>query len=53
MAVVRHLLKIAIAAVTATAALITSPLAISAKAEGIKMAQGVDVQVGRDRDEGP
>jgi hypothetical protein len=50
-AVVRHLLKIAIAAVTATAALTTTPLAISTKAEGIKMAHGVDVQVGRDRDD--
>jgi hypothetical protein len=37
--------------VAATAAiLVTAPLSTPTKAEGVKMAQGVDVQVGRDRD---
>src|SRR6266581_1326488 len=34
----------------ATALLTTAPLVTPAKAEGVKMAQGVDVQIGRDRD---
>jgi hypothetical protein len=39
-------------AVAATAALLTTaPLVIPANAQGVKMAQGVDVQVGRDRDD--
>lgn len=44
------MLKIALAVTAATVALTTTPLAIPANAQGVKMAQGVDVQVGRDRD---
>jgi hypothetical protein len=44
------MLKIALAVATAAAALTTSPLVTPAKAQGVKMAQGIDVQVGRDRD---
>ncbi|RXH41655.1 hypothetical protein XH94_06605 [Bradyrhizobium zhanjiangense] len=33
------------------AALTTIPLAIPANAQGVKMAQGVDVQIGRDRED--
>jgi hypothetical protein len=43
------MMKIALAAVAAAAVLTTVPLATPAKAEGVKMAQGVDVQVGPDR----
>jgi hypothetical protein len=40
-----------IAFVVAAAALTTAPLVTPAKAQGVKMAQGVDVQIGRDRDD--
>jgi len=40
-----------IAFVVAAAVLTTAPLATPAKAQGVKMAQGVDVQIGRDRDD--
>ena len=45
------MIKIALAAMAATAVLTTAPLVTPVKAEGFKMAQGVDVQVvlGRDR----
>ena len=45
------MLNIAIAVAVAAAALTTTPLAIPAKAEGIEIAQGVDVQIGQDRDD--
>jgi hypothetical protein len=45
-----HMMKIALAATAAAAVLTTAPLVIPVKAEGVRMAQGVDVQVGRDRD---
>jgi hypothetical protein len=45
------MLRIAIVVATAAAALTTVPLATPARAEAIKMAQGVDVQIGRDRDD--
>jgi hypothetical protein len=45
------MLRIAIVVATAAAALTTAPLATLAKAEAVKMAQGVDVQIGRDRDD--
>jgi hypothetical protein len=45
------MLKIAVAVVAAAAALTTPPLFIPANAQGIKMAQGVDVQIGRDRED--
>ena len=45
------MMKIALAVAAAAAVLTTVPLVTPAKAEGIKMAQGVDVQVGRDRDD--
>ena len=45
------MLKITLAVATAAAAVLTTaPLVTSVKAEGVKMAQGVDVQVGPDRD---
>ena len=44
------MLKIALAVSAAAVLLTTAPLVTSAKAEGVKMAQSVDVQVGRDRD---
>jgi hypothetical protein len=44
------MLKITLAVMAAATVLTTTPLVIPANAEGIKMAQGVDVQVGRDRD---
>ena len=40
-----------IAFVLAAAALTTAPPFTPAKAQGVKMAQGVDVQIGRDRDD--
>jgi len=40
-----------IAFVVAAAALTTAPPFTPAKAQGVKMAQGVDVQIGRDRDD--
>ena len=48
------MMKITLASVAAAAAMLmltTAPLATPAKAQGVKMAQGVDVQVGRDRDD--
>jgi hypothetical protein len=45
------MMKIALAVVAAAAVLTTAPPVTPAKAQGIKMAQGVDVQVGRDRDD--
>ena len=45
------MLRIAIVVATATAALTTTPLATLAKDEAVKMAQGVDIQIGRDRDD--
>src|ERR1700681_1997538 len=46
-----HMMKIAFAAAAAAAVLTTAPLVTPAKAQGVKMAQGVDVQIGRDRDD--
>lgn len=45
------MLRIAIVVATATAALTATPLATLAKDEAVKMAQGVDIQIGRDRDD--
>jgi hypothetical protein len=44
------MMKITLAVAAAAAMLTTVPLVTPAKAQGGKMAQGVDVQVGRDRD---
>ena len=44
------MLKITLAAIAAATVLTTTPLIIPANADGVRMAQGVDVQVGRDRD---
>ena len=44
------MMKIAFAVAAAAAVLTTAPLITPAKAQGVKMAQGVDVQIGRDRD---
>ena len=44
------MLKIVLAVSAAAALFATTPLVTPAKAEGVKMAQGVDVQIGRDRD---
>jgi hypothetical protein len=44
------MIKIALAVTATAAVLTTAPLVTSLKAEGIKMAQGVDVQVGGERD---
>src|ERR1700736_2514046 len=44
-------ITLAVAAAAAAAVLTTAPLATPAKAQGVKMAQGFDVQVGRDRDD--
>jgi|SRR5882757_5076746 hypothetical protein len=44
------MMKFALAVSAAAAVLTTAPLVTPANAQGIKMAQGVDVQVGRDRD---
>src|SRR5260370_41605430 len=46
-----HMMKIALAVAAAAAVLSTAPLVTPAKAQGVKMAQGVDVQIGRDRDD--
>lgn len=43
--------KIALVLAATAAALTTTPFAIPANAQGIKMAQGVDVQIGRNRDD--
>jgi hypothetical protein len=45
------MMKITLAVAAAAAVLTTAPLATPAKARGVKMAQGVDVQIGRDRDD--
>ena len=45
------MMKIALAVAAAAAVLTTAPLFTPAKAQGVKLAQGVDVQVGRDRDD--
>jgi len=45
------MMKITLAVAAAAAVLTTAPLATPAKAQGVKMAQGVDVQIGRDRDD--
>ncbi len=45
------MMKITLAVVAATAVLTTAHVATPAKAQGVKMAQGVDVQIGRDRDD--
>jgi hypothetical protein len=44
------MMKITFAVATAAAVLMTAPLLTPAKAQGVKMAQGVDVQLGPDRD---
>ncbi len=49
-----HMMKITFAVAIAAAVLIPAPLlvgAIPAEAQNLKMAQGVDVQIGRDRDD--
>jgi hypothetical protein len=43
------MMKIAFVLAAATAVLTTSPPATPAKAQDLKMAQGVDIQIGRDR----
>ena len=45
------MIKLVLAMTAAAALLTTAPLVTPAKAAGVKMAQGVDVQVGRDRDD--
>src|SRR6266542_5102980 len=45
----RLMMKIAFVLAAATAVLTTSPPATPAKAQDLKMAQGVDIQIGRDR----
>ena len=45
------MIKLVLAMTAAAALLTTAPLVTSAKAAGVKMAQGVDVQVGRDRED--
>jgi hypothetical protein len=48
------MIKIGFAVATAVAVLMTAPLLVGttqAKAQNLKMAQGVDVQLGRDRDD--
>jgi hypothetical protein len=45
-----QMVKITLAVAAAAAMLTTVPLVTPAKAQGVKIAQGVDVQVGRDRD---
>ena len=44
------MMKIALAATAAAVVLTAAPLVTPVKAEGVKMAQGVDVQVGPGRD---
>jgi hypothetical protein len=43
------MMKITLAVTAAAAVLTTAPVVNPAKAQGVKMAQGVDVQIGRDR----
>src|SRR3979490_481941 len=45
------MMKITLAVAAAAVVLTTAPLAAPAKAQGLKMAQGVDVQVRRDHDD--
>jgi hypothetical protein len=45
------MMKITLALAATAAVLTTAPLATPAKAQGVQMAQGVDVQIGRDRDD--
>jgi hypothetical protein len=45
------MMKITLAVAAAAAVLTTASLVTPAKAQGVKMAQGVDVQIGRDRDD--
>ena len=45
------MMKITLAVAAVAAVLTTAPLVTPGKAQSVKMAQGVDVQVGRDRDE--
>ena len=45
------MIKLVLAMTAAAALLTTAPLAIPANAQGVKMAQGVDVQIGRDRED--
>ena len=47
---VTHMMKFTLAVAAAAAMLTTAPLVTPAEAQGVKIAQGVDVQVGRDRD---
>jgi len=44
------MMKITLAVAATAAVLTTAPLATPVKAQGVRMAQGVDIQVGRDRD---
>jgi hypothetical protein len=46
-----QMMKISLAVAAAAALLTTAPLVAPAEAQGVKMAQGVDVQIGRDRDD--
>jgi hypothetical protein len=43
------MIKIAFVAAAAVAVLTNVPLALPGKAQNVKMAQGVDIQIGRDR----
>jgi hypothetical protein len=45
------MMKIALAVAAAAALLTTAPFVAPAEAQGVNMAQGVDVQIGRDRDD--
>jgi len=45
------MMKITLAVAAGGAVLMTAPLATPAKAQGVKIAEGVDVQIGRDRDD--
>jgi len=45
------MMKITFTVAAAAALLTTAPLVAPAKTQGVKMAQGVDVQIGRDRDD--
>jgi hypothetical protein len=45
------MMKLTLAVAAAAAVLTTTPIATPAQAQGVKMAQGIDVQVGRDRDD--
>ena len=45
------MMKITLAVAAVAAVLTTAPLVTPGKAQSVKMAQGVDVQVGRDRDD--